>query len=102
MITFICLFFPSVLALALYEKITKCKISVKKSIYLYCIFNIFINGGCFLIKKYILATGDLYLFEGTDMTPSAAFNYLLITIPLAIICALIASLLKKNVKIEKE
>ena len=103
MIQFICLFLPAVISTSLFEKLNNQKATVKNSFYSYCLFNLLINGACFLIKTFILNTGSAPLINSfSDMTPHAAFNYLLMAIPLSVVFAFIYSLLSKNVSITKK
>lgn len=103
MIQFICLFFPAVVATSLFEKLNNQKATIKSSFYSYCLFNLLINGACFLIKTFILNTGFSPLTDNlADMTPNIAFNYLLIALPLSVVFAFICSLLSKNVSITKK
>lgn len=103
MVSFICLFFPAVVALWLFEKVNHYHFNLKKMLYNYCIFNLCINGICFFIKEYLLNTG-MYTLTGSmkDMSVTAAFHYLVMAIPLSIIFPLIATVLSRNIKITKE
>ena len=102
MIAFICYYFPAVFSIWLYEALTKNALSIKNYIFRFCSNAMFINLGCFGIKKYILHTADYpMLFEG-DMLPGVAFNYLIMALGIAVILLLAEILLVKNVKIKVE
>ena len=101
MLAFIALFFPSVVSTALYERINNCAMSRRSVLYYYAISNLFINLICLMVKKCLLHTASTSLYAGTDMTPSAALNYMIIAIPMAIIFAFVAATTKKNFKLQK-
>ncbi len=103
MLTFICLFLPSLISLGIYEKLNKKSTSIKKSAYLYSLFNLINNFICLFVKTYILETGFTTLTNGSsDMSVNAALNYLIMSIPLSVVIAFAASLIRKNAVIDKE
>lgn len=102
MLTFISLFFPAVFALGVYEWTLKTKLSLRRAVYLYAVQNMAINGFCFAVKKFWLATGDGPMTLGEDMTPGTALNYLILAVPAAMIAAFICALVTKTVKVTKE
>ena len=102
MVAFICYFFPAVFSLWLYEALTKNSLSAKKCVFRFCSNTMFINLGCFGIKKYILHTADLPILLDGDMLPIVAFNYLVMALGIAVILLLAEILLVKNVKITVE
>ena len=104
MIEFICLFFPALISLVIFQKLIKKELTFIKSISVYALFNLSVNGMVFLIKTYVLGTGNASLIYGNDMTPSIALNYLIIAIPLCLFFAVIFALIYKNIdlKIERE
>lgn len=90
MVKFICLFLPAVLSVWLYEHLNKTGLKGRKWGYFYAMDLIVINGLCFAAKRYLLHTATYPLTDGTsDMIPSAALNYLIMSIPLAVITALV-------------
>ncbi len=101
MVTFICLFFPALVSLFIYDKLNNKPLSRRNTVFLYSLFCLLINGACFAFKTLVLGTGNYLLAEGSDMTPSAALNYLIMAGAAAIIFAFIVALTSKNVKIEK-
>lgn len=104
MIEFICLFFPALISLVIFQKLIKKELTFIKSISVYALFNLSINGLVFLIKTYVLGTGNASLINGNDMTPSIALNYLIMAIPISLAVAIIVALVYKNIdlKIEKD
>ena len=103
MITFICLFFPAVLSVFAYEKLMKKDLRAKQWIYLYVTGVLFTNLGCFFIKSMVLGTGGTPIFDlYSDMPPSGAMNYLIMTIPIAIALAVVEALLEKTLKFSIE
>jgi hypothetical protein len=102
MVSFISLFLPAVLAVGIYEWTLKKKISLRHAVYLYAAQNIVINAFCFAVKKFWLGTADGSMLIDGDMTPSAALNYLIIAVPVAVIVAFICALITSTVKVTKE
>lgn len=101
MIAFICFFFPAVISLWLFEALLKRPLCRKQWLYRFCTNTLLINFICFGIKKFFLQTADSPLYSlNTDMYPSAAFNYMLMAVPAAIILVVFELLLSKKVKIE--
>lgn len=103
MIAFICLFLPAVLCVWLFEHLRKISLCRKQWLYRYCADIIFINSVCFAIKRFLLETGaapfcSLY----ADTTPSAALNYLIMSIPTAVIFAYLQIILEKHAAITVE
>ena len=99
MVAFIVLFFPAVLSLWIWEAAGKRTASRKKWVYLYVLNTIIINFGCFAIKKWLLHTGE-YSLE--NMSPSAAVNYLIMAVSLAIVLALVEIFPYKQVRLSIE
>lgn len=103
MIAFMLLFFPAVLATAIYEHLKKTPLGRKQWLYRYCGNVLFINLICFAAKQFLLDSADapLYTF-GADITPHAAMNYLIMAIPTAVILSFLQTLLSKHTKVEIE
>ena len=102
MIAFISYFFPAIFTLGLYESLTKNSLSWKQVIIKYCSYVMFINLGCFSIKKFFLHTADSpMLYEG-DMLPRVAFNYIIMSLCMAVIILFIEILFSKNIKVTIE
>ncbi len=103
LVEFICLFFPAVLCVCIYEKLNKCTLNRRQWAYHFILDALFINLFCFLIKTFVLGSGgQQLLYDGVNMTPHAALNYLIITIPSAVALAVVSTLLFKNVRFEVE
>ena len=103
MIAFICLFFPAVLSVWLYEKLKKTELTRKQWLYRFALNTVFINFACFLAKSVLLNTAGLplYTFE-TDMVPSAALNYMIMALPAMVVITFAEILLGKTAKITVE
>lgn len=103
MLAFIVLFLPAVLSLWIYEVLSKKEMPLKKLIYRYSINVVIINLLCFLIKCYVLSSGTSpLLFDGKQMLPVNAFNYLLLALPIAILIAFVESVVSKKTAISVE
>ena len=96
MIAFICLFFPAVLSVGLFEHLKKEKLTRRGWVYRFCANTLVINGICFAVKRFVLHTG-LQAFGSlyADTTPSAALNYMVMAIPVALVLALLEILFSK-------
>ena len=103
MIAFICLFFPAVLSVCMYERLTKRELGFKRIVYRFCINALIINFICFLSKKLFFGTAEapLYTFE-TDMRPTVAINYIITAVAVAVALTLFEVLLSKKVRIYVE
>ena len=99
MVQFICLFFPAIVSLGIFEAISKRTEKVKASIFRFALNTIIINFGVFAVKMYISDTASNPLTYGfNDMTPESALFFMVIAVPLAVITGLIKSLIIKNVE----
>ena len=103
MITFICLFFPAVFSLFVYEKLGRRELDKKGWLYLYATDVLFINLGCFFVKSVLTGSGEVPIYDlYTDMVPSWALNYLTMALPLAVAFAVFQVFFSKNVDIHVE
>lgn len=103
MIAFMLLFFPAVLATAIYEGLKKTSLDRKQWLYRYCANVLLINLFCFLVKLIVLGTADAPLYTlSQDITPHAALNYLVMAIPAAVVFSFLQVLVNKKVKPEVE
>lgn len=103
MIAFMILFFPAVLATAIYEGLKKTSLGRKQWLYRYCANVLFINLFCFLVKLVVLKSADAPLYTSNlDISPHAALNYLIMAIPAAVIFGFLQVLVNKKVKTEIE
>ena len=100
MIAFICLFFPAAASVWIFEALTKRDSGLKKTVFLFCVNALIINFLCFLMKKFLFGTADAPLYsQQYDMYPTVAVNYILCAAGIAVILAVIESLLVKNLKL---
>lgn len=86
MITFICLFFPPVLSVWIYEHLRRRDLRKRHWIYLYAAAVLTTNLCVFLVKRLVLGTGGMPIFDlYNDLPPSAASNYLIMAVPCALV-----------------
>lgn len=99
MVTAIALLVPAVLSVWAWEAVSKSSISNKKWVYLYSLNVTLINLVCFAIKRWIRHTGENSI---ADMSPSAAINYIVVAVIVAIVLTLVEVFLYKRVRIQIE
>ena len=100
MIGFICYFFPAIVAIRIYEIITKDNMSIKQLIYRFCTNAIIINFVCIVAKKFASHTVNTpFMQPGGDFLPETAFLYLLIAVATAVIVAIAEALISKKLGI---
>ncbi len=102
MLAFICYFFPAIMSVWLFEVITKNDLNLKQFVLRFCTNSLIINFFCVGAKSLILGTGNVPIFDGKDMIPKVAFNYLIMAIAVSIVLIVIESLMFKKVKIAVE
>lgn len=103
MLKFICLFFPAVISVFIFDKLQKKPLQLRKIIYLYATNTVIINLLCILIKKLFLGTADNPISAaGMDMIPGVAFNYLIMAVPFAVLISVIETILARNINIKVE
>ena len=102
MLAFICLFFPAVLALQIFELLSHKELGRKKQVYAYCTYTLLINFACMGVKTLILHTASIPLYEGWDMLPSAAFIYMIMAIFFGVFFSVLHALLSKHVSFTVE
>lgn len=103
MVAFICLIFPPILAVWFYEILTKQSLNPKKWVYRFALNAVAINFVIFMVKKFILKTGMAPMYSATqDMTPDAAFNFLIMALPIAAVLVAIQVLFSKKAKLTIE
>lgn len=103
MIALICLFFPAILSVWIYEKLAKHTLVKRNWLYLYALNVVLINAACFLVKKVVLHTADSPFGSfSADLTPTAALNYLVMSLPAGGVLAFVEVLLGKYVKVTVE
>lgn len=102
MIAFICYFFPAILGIWLFEVMSKKEFTKKQYVFRFCGYTLAANFVCFAVKKIILNTAEQMVVTTNDMTPSTAFNYLVIVVPFIVVLVIGELLLCKRVKIAVE
>lgn len=103
MIKFICLFFPALICVWLYEHLSKAELTHKRWAYRYGLDVLLINGIIFAVKQYLLKTGALPLADPSgDMLPAAACNYLLMAFSLAAALAVAQVFASRHTKLTIE
>lgn len=100
MVGFICYFFPAVVALWIYEWLTKENLSIKKCIFHFCTNTIVTNFACICAKKFITKTANSPFGQyGGDFLPEMAFQYLLVAVATAVAWAVLEAVVSKKLKI---
>lgn len=103
MITFIILFFPAVISLLIFERINKATLSKRTLIYLFSTNVLIINLACFTVKLFFSRGANKPFDELlNNMTPFDAFIYILISLVVAVLAALVESFIRKNVEVSIE
>lgn len=102
MLTFISLFFPSIFAVFIFERISRKRLDAHNFFCLFVVNTLAINLICLLVKRFLLGTASLPLTSGWDMTPSTALNYWIIALPAAICIAFLEVVFSHKVSITVE
>ena len=102
MVALICYFFPSVVGLWLFESLTKISLNLKQCIFRFCGNALSINFFCFATKKLVFKTALEPMYSHTDITPSVAFNYIIMAVFFAVLLTVFEVLISKKVKISVE
>ena len=103
MINVICLFAPAVLSVYLYERLLKRSLCKKGWLYAFTAFTILINAVCFSVKKFILGTGDVYIFAlNAGTSPSIALHYLIMAVPVALCLPFVFNFVRTHFKFSVE
>ncbi len=103
MIQFMCMFFPAVVAVWVFEAISKTKLDLKGWIYHFTVNALITNMAVFLLKKFVSHTSNEFLaMPGADMVPEVAIRYVVMALPVAIAVAVISALLPKFLKVTVE
>lgn len=98
MIDFLCIFFPPVLALGLFELITKKPLTLKRGLFRYCTYGVLINFFSFWITLYAFTVETSYFLGYMN----AALIYLGISFGVSLILVFGEILLSKKIKISVE
>ncbi len=100
MISLICIFFPAVLSVWLFEALTKQSLALKPWIYRFCLNSVAVNGLIFLIKWLATNTSaELLAQPSADMTPDVALRYLIMALPIAAVLTAVEALLTKKITV---
>lgn len=101
MLKLICIFFPAVLSVWLFEAITKQQLTLKGWGYRFCLNTIICNAFVFAVKALVTQTSQELLNQiGADMTPAVALRYLMMAVPVAVIASVTETLLSKKVSVD--
>lgn len=102
MIAFICLFFPAMIPVWIYEALSRTPLAPRQILYRYSFNVVIVNLFCFAVK-YILGTAQ-YAFSPSDtgMLPSTAMKYLLFAVVFAVALGLGEVILGRHVKFTVE
>lgn len=98
MLAFICLFFPAVTSVWLFESLAKTEFSLKESIMRFCTNALIINLLCITVKKFFFATGENPLCSEGDMVPNVAFVYIIMALFFAICVTIFEVIFSKKIK----
>ena len=103
MIALICLFFPAILGVGIYEHLRKISLSAKGWLYRFCTNTVIINAVCFVVKRLFLHTADEPFYTlYVDTTPTAALNYLIMAVPVALVLVFLQVVLAKHATVTVE
>lgn len=104
MLNLIALFFPSVISVAICDRLSVGGISKRSCVYLYVVSNIAVNAAVAVFKMFVFETASLSLITDCgDMTPETMLKYLVIAVPAATAVGFVFSLIgKKDLKVTKE
>ena len=96
MIALICLFFPAVISMGLFELLLKTKLARRNWVYRFCVNTLLINSGSLAFMWFVLHKGSQAFFGlMQEPTPSAALTFLIIAVPIAIILGFLEILFAK-------
>ena len=99
MVTFIVLFLPAVLAVWIYEGLSRHKLAFRQWACFYGVCVLFLNTVAMMIMRFLLNWPGENL---ADVNVYMATNYLILTLPTAVVLGVLAALLQRNLKIEFE
>lgn len=106
MLKLICLFFPAVCSVGLFERLRKTDLKFKNMLYAFCLNAVLCNSAVLFFKEFLTLTSQEPLNAAFyDITPSVAIRYLAIALPAALIVgvseALLFGKLKASVKTDE-
>lgn len=94
MLKLICLFFPAVCSVGLFERLRKTDLKFKNMLYAFCFNAVLCNSAVLFFKEFITLTSQEPLNAAFyDITPSVAIRYLAIALPAALIVGILEALL---------
>ena len=100
MLKLICVFFPAVLSVWLFEAISHKQLTLKAWVYRFCLNAMLCNGFVFVVKTLLTHTSqELLNLIGADMMPAVALRYLIMALPAAVAAAALEALLTKKIDI---
>lgn len=103
MLTFICLFFPAVLFVWVFEGLSRKEVSRRKWVYLYSTGVIAVNLMCWLTRRFVFQTAHVtFANVQTGITFAEASEYMILALPFALVLGALAALLSKRVHIQIE
>lgn len=101
MVALICLVFPAVVSVWIYEALSRKNLTGKKWGYLFALNCLLILFVCVLIMRLFLGNAHEYVLNW-DMHLQHACNYLVLAIPATVVLPVMEVLLGENVKITVE
>ena len=91
------------LAVWIYEALTKRKLGLKGWVYRFCFNATVINLFVFLVKKFISHTSnELIALPGAEVVPEIAIRYLVMALPAAIVSGIVCTFVSRYTKVEME
>ena len=102
MTRFICLFFPSLLALWIFEHLAKTNLSLKRTAYLYAFNVIVINVFVMLINRYVLRIEQKVAANLVEFSTPGFVYYLAVAVPLSAFMGLMERFWHKFVQVTVE
>lgn len=99
MLTWISVFFPALFASFLVERISKKRLCAHDFFCLWATNALGINFVCCFIKRYVFHSG---MSPIENMTPQAAFSYLAVAVPVAVVLAGVEALFRRNPRLSVE
>ena len=103
MIQFMCIVFPAVISVWVFEAISKTKLDLKGWIYRFATNALITNMAVLLLKKFVSHTSSEFLaMPGADMVPEVAIRYVVMALPIALAVAVVSALLPKALKVSVE
>lgn len=98
MLKIICVFFPAVLSVWMFEALTKQQLGLKSWAYRFCLNTIICNAFVFAVKVFVTQTSRELLNQvNADMVPDVALRYIIMAVPAAAVAAVIEALLTKKI-----